>query len=238
LFHLILRARRPLVDWEAPVEYFRAMMRRSERFFRPPPDVATGPETAGPVPGEWLTPPGAPDRPALLYLHGGGWTLGWTNIHRRMVAHLGKAAGVRAFAVDYRLAPEHPFLAALDDCLAAYRWLLGERPPREVVIAGDSAGGNLALACLLALRDAGDPLPAAAVCLSPMTDLEGTGASFHTRRDVALTPEFALNMARHYASGRDVRDPLLSPYHGDVRGLPPLLIPAVQRPGGRSFSSR
>jgi acetyl esterase/lipase len=127
--------------------------------------------------------------------------------------------------VDYRLAPEHPFPAALEDCLAAYRWLLGTGiSPLDIVIAGDSAGGNLTLTTLLSLRDAGDPLPAAAVCIAPMTDLEGTGESFRTKDDPALTAEFALKVARHYAGDHDLRLPLLSPYHGDLRGLPPLLI--------------
>lgn len=239
MLRLLLRVRRHFVDREAPVERFRAMVRRSEPFFAPPADVAVRPEVGGPVPGEWLVPPSAPERPVLLYLHGSGWTLGWTNSHRRMVAYLAKAAGVRAFAVDYRLAPEHAFPAALDDCLGPYRWLLrdGGLSPREVVVAGDSAGGNLTLACLLALRDAGEP-PPAAVCIGAMTDFEGTGASFHTRRDVTLPPGFALEMARHYAAGHDPRDPRLSPLHGDPRGLPPLLLQAGSDEVLRSDSER
>jgi acetyl esterase/lipase len=220
-----LKFRKALIDWEAPVERFRAMMSRSERVLKPPRDVVITPVTAGEVPGEWVEPPGASARSVILYLHGGGWTLGWTSVHRRLVALLCRAAGMRALAVDYRLAPEHPFPAALDDCVAAYRWLLENgAAPRDVAVAGDSAGGNLTLTTLLSLRDAGDPLPAAAVCLSPMTDLEGTGASFRTNDDVAVTAEFALAMARHYAGGRDLRLPLLSPHHGDLRGLPPLLV--------------
>jgi acetyl esterase/lipase len=144
-----------------------------------------------------------------------------------MVGHLCLAAGCRALAVDYRLAPEHPFPAALEDCLGAYRWLLkGVSLPRNLVIAGDSAGGNLTLATLLSLRDAGDPLPTAAVCLSPATDLEGTGESFWTKRDPVQTPGFVLAMVRHYANGLDLRTPLVSPHYADLRGLPPLLIHA------------
>ena len=128
---------------------------------------------------------------------------------------------------DYRLAPEHPFPAALEDCLGAYRWLLkGGSLPGDMVIVGDSAGGNLTLATLMSLRDAGDPLPDAAVCISPATDLEGTGESFWTKKDPLQTPEFVLAMVRHYASGQDLRSPLLSPHYGDLRGLPPLLIHA------------
>jgi acetyl esterase/lipase len=222
---LILKVRRAFIDWEAPVERFRAMVRRSEPHFKLPRDVDVKPAVTDGVPGEWLIPRDASPRPVLLYLHGGGWTLGWNQIHRRMVAHLCRAAAIRALAVDYRLAPEHPFPAALEDCRAAYRRLLKDgTAPGDIVIAGDSAGGNLTLAMLLALRDAGDPLPAAAVCISPMTDLEGTGESFRTKKDPALTAEFALLMARHYAGEQDPRLPLLSPYHGDLRGLPPLLI--------------
>jgi acetyl esterase/lipase len=130
-------------------------------------------------------------------------------------------------AVDYRLAPEHPFPAALDDCLTAYIWLLTEgTSPREIVIAGDSAGGNLTLATLLALHDAREPLPAAAVCISPVTDFEGTGETFRTNKDPVLTAEFALAVRRHYAGGQDPKVPLLSPLHADLHDLPPLLLHA------------
>lgn len=174
---------------------------------------------------EWIIPPNALAQPIILYLHGGGWTLGWNNSQRWMVAHICQAAASRALAVDYRLAPEDPFPAALEDCLAAYRWLLKSgTSPRQIVIAGDSAGGNLALATLMALRDAGDPLPAAAVCISPMTDLAGTGESFSTNKDPLLTARFALSMARYYAGNQDPRLPLISPHYGNLGGLPPLLI--------------
>jgi acetyl esterase/lipase len=225
LVRLILNVRRRLINWDASVEEFRAIMKRGERTFRPPRDVAVTPVMAGAVPAEWLIPPSASPRAVILYLHGGAWTLGWTNIHRRLVAQLARAATSRALAVDYPLAPEHPFPAALEDCLATYRWLLSSgTAPQDVVIAGDSAGGNLTLATLMSLRDAGDPLPAAAVCLSPATDLAGTGESFRTVKDPAQTAEFVLGMVRHYAGSHDVKSPLLSPLYGDFRGLPPLLV--------------
>ncbi len=149
----------------------------------------------------------------------------WNNIERRMAAHICQAAASRALAVDYRLAPEHPFPAALEDCLTVYHWLLKNgTSPENIVIAGASAGGNLTLAMLLSLRDAGDPLPAAAVCISPVTDLAGTGESFLAKQDPALTAEFVLTMNRHYAGNQDLRSPLLSPHYGNLRGLPPLLI--------------
>src|SRR3954466_14254633 len=129
---LALRLRKPLVDWEAPADRFRAMATRSARLFPPPPDAAIAPVDAGGVPAEWLTPPGASPRPVILYLHGGGWTLGWTDLHRRIVAYICQSSGCRALAVDYRLAPEQPFPAALEDCLSAYRWLLdGGTSPRD-----------------------------------------------------------------------------------------------------------
>jgi acetyl esterase/lipase len=227
VIRLILNMRRALFNWDAPVEKFRAMMTRRDHIFKPPPDVAVQRITAGEVRGEWLTPPGASSRSVVLYFHGGAWTLGWTGIHRRMVAHLCQAAASRAFAVDYRLAPEDPFPAAPEDCLAAYRWLLQEGTrPQDIVIAGDSAGGNLTLTTLMSLRDAGDRLPAAAVCISPATDLEGTGESFWTIKDPVMRPEFVLRMRRLYTRDHDVRSPLISPLYGDLRGLPPLLIHA------------
>jgi acetyl esterase/lipase len=240
---LALRARRPFVAWEAPVESIRAVMGRGDRHFRPPREVAIRPEPAGPVPGEWLVPHGAPARPVFLYLHGGGWSLGWTGIYRRMVAHLALAAGVRAFATDYRLAPEHPFPAALEDSLAAYRWLVaGGVPPGEIVLGGDSAGGNLTLACLLALRAAGEPLPAAAVCISPATDLATPRPSFDADRDPLLSSKLARNMMRWYAGDRDLTDPRLSPSYGNLRGLPPLLVQAggdeLLRDDAEAFAAR
>ena len=177
------------------------------------------------ISAEWIIPPQVSSRSVILYLHGGGWTAGWYNSHRWLVAHIGQAAKSRALAVDYRLAPEEPFPAALEDCLAVYRWLLKDgTPPEQIVMAGDSAGGNLVLTTLMALRDAGDPLPAAAVCISPMTDLAGTGESFSGNKDALLTAKFALLMARHYYGNQDSRLPLISPHNGNLTGLPPLLI--------------
>ncbi len=227
VIRLILDFRRSRFDWNAPPERFRALMKRQERFFKPPRDVDIQPVAPGGPRGEWLSPPGASRHSVLLYLHGGAWVLGWGNIHRRMVAHLSRAANCRALGVDYRLAPEHPYSAARDDCLAAYRWLLQNGTlPRDIVIAGDSAGGNLTLGTLMSLRDASEPLPAAAVCISPATDLAGTGESFWTIKDPVLTPEFVLAMCRHYAGNLDLHSPLISPHYGDVHGLPPLLIHA------------
>ena len=221
----ILQLRKAGIDWNMPVEKWRARMAWSDRFVKLPRQVKIKRDVAEAVPVEWLIPPNVSSQSVICYIHGGAWTFGWTNLHRRMVSYISQAAASRALAVDYRLAPEYPFPAALEDCVAAYRWLLQiGTSPRNIVIAGDSAGGNLALATLYTLRDAGDPLPAAAVCISPMTDLAGTGDSFLTNNDPALTAAFALSMVRRYVGGQDVHLPTLSPHYGDLRGLPPLSI--------------
>jgi acetyl esterase/lipase len=163
----------------------------------------------------------------VLYLHGGGYCLGSLASHRALVARLSAEAKARVLSVDYRLAPEHPYPAAVDDAVAAYRWLLSEGVAADrIAIAGDSAGGGLTLATLLALKDAGDALPAAAVPLSPWTDLEGTGESVRTRAavDLMIQADRLKESADLYANGVDLREPRLSPLHGDYTGLPPLLI--------------
>src|SRR5262245_2670852 len=146
------------------VEDSRAMFEQIAGLFPLPPDVVTEPVQAGSARAEWVRVPGSrPDR-TLLYLHGGGYMLGSLNTHRELVARLARALGARALHVDYRLAPEHACPAAVEDATAAYRWLLASgAAPGSIAIAGDSAGGGLALATLLALRDAGEPLPAAYV---------------------------------------------------------------------------
>jgi len=182
---------------------------------------------AGGVPSEWVEAPGSTDRATLLYLHGGGYTIGSVRTHRALVSRLATATGARGLTVDYRLGPEHPFPAAVDDALAAYRWLVrGDADPGRVVVGGDSAGGGLTVALLVALRDAGEPLPGAAVSISPWADLACTGESMTTRaaRDPMVQREPLLQMAAAYLGGQDARNPLASPIHADLRGLPPLLV--------------
>jgi epsilon-lactone hydrolase len=192
-----------------------------------PPDVKCTPVNAGGVPAEWIVAPGAAEDRFLLYLHGGGYVLGSINTHREMISRMSRAAGARALALEYRLAPESPFPAAVDDATAAYRWLLSQgAKPARTVIAGDSAGGGLALATLVALRDAKLPLPAAGVCLSPWADMEGVGASMTSKakEDPVVQKEGLLGMAKLYLGGADPKTPLAAPLHADLRGLPPLLI--------------
>ena len=165
----------------------------------------------------------------ILYLHGGGYRIGSPACYRGFGSHLAAAAGATVVVVDYRLAPEHPFPAAVDDAVAAYRALLDAgTPPSQLAIAGDSAGGGLTVATLLALRDAGLPQPAAAVCISPWADLTVTAASYD--RCAATDPYFsraqAEESAADYLGGADPTNPLASPALGDLAGLAPVLVHA------------
>lgn len=220
------RARRPSRD--ASIGELRDMFERIVRLLGPPPDgVAIAPVTLGHLKAERFTPSGAPTDSSALYLHGGGYCIGSLNTHRTFVAHLAKSAGIRFVSVDYRLAPENPFPAAVDDAISAYRALTrGGAFPNRIVVGGDSAGGGLTLAALAALRDAGDPLPAAAFTLSPWTDLANTGASVDSRAsaDPLLEPWELYAFADRYLDGSDPRNSLASPLYGDFRGFPPLLI--------------
>jgi len=178
---------------------------------------------------EWIGPPNAQSDAVLLYLHGGGGVLGLSNLHRNLVGYISSDCNLRCLIPDYRLAPENPFPIGLNDCLAAYSWLLTQGfDPGRIGIAGDSAGGYLTLSCLLAIRDAGLPLPAAAICISPNTDPTCTGQSMKTnaRRDAWLSPKFAKTMMHHYVNNHDLDDPHLSPLIADLHGLPPILIHA------------
>ena len=177
---------------------------------------------------EWLRPRDAHHSRVLLYLHGGGYVLGSLNTHRSLVGSLAQRTGLNVLTINYRKAPDHPFPAALDDARRAYRWLLRHgHQPHDIVVGGDSAGGGLALALLLALRDAGEALPAAGIGLSPWTDLNlPITALRRVAREEALLLE-ALQMRTWgplYAHKTPITHPLLSPAQADLHGLPPLLI--------------
>jgi epsilon-lactone hydrolase len=193
----------------------------------PPPGTIVEPFDAGGVPAEWVTAAGADSARVLMYLHGGAYQVGSPAAARRMIALISAAAQVRVLSVGYRLAPEHPFPAAVDDALTAYRFLLHSgTDPAAIAIAGDSAGGGLTLAALVALRDAGDPLPVAAVAISPWTDLALTGESLVTRADadVMIKPDGIRESVATYLAGADPRHPYASPLYADLHGLPPVLI--------------
>ena len=184
--------------------------------------------TAGSVPAEWFRGDGLDDRRVLLYLHGGGYSLGSIDSHRDLIARVCLATGAPALALDYRLAPEHRFPAQLEDARAAYRWLL-ERgfAPERVVVAGESAGGGLTLSLLVATRDAGDPLPAAAAILSPWVDLEASGTSLEANAPYDYIHKKVLHAyARRFVRPHELRHPLAAPLHAELSGLPPLLVQA------------
>jgi len=214
-----------------PVEELREAGRRKAAQIPIPADVTCTPVDAGGVPGEWIVAPGADARGALLYLHGGGYYRGAIATVREMCGRLSRAAGLRVLAIDYRLAPEYPFPAALEDALAALRWLRtqgcpGGCTPGELAVGGDSAGGGLAVALLVALREAGEPLPGAAVCLSPWVDLTHSGESMTALAgdDPSLSRSYLERFAGLYLDGADPRDPRASPLFADLTGLPPLLV--------------
>ncbi len=192
-----------------------------------PKDVRIETIDAGDVRSEWQTVPSAMEDRVLLYIHGGGWILGSPNDHRLLTVALGQAAKMQVLSVDYRLAPEYPFPAQLEDCAAVYSWLLSKGVKSEnIIIAGDSAGGSLTLTTLLKLRDDGIPLPAGAVCLSPSTDIMLSDNSYFKNGETdPILGDIGLFWWIHaYKAGTDFGDPLISPLYADLKGLPPLLF--------------
>lgn len=199
-----------------------------ESYAAPAPDgvVAEVVDAAG-VPGELLLSDSGRSANTILYFHGGGYEAGSPGTVRALAGALVKSTGISCLSVDYRLAPEHPCPAAVDDAVASYRWLLAQgATPESIVVAGDSAGGGLAVATLLALQTSDLPLPAGAVLLSPWVDLTLAGASFreNVAADFILVPEMLRRAADAYAGQRPKNDPLVSPLFGEMEGLPPLLI--------------
>jgi epsilon-lactone hydrolase len=203
--------------------------------------VTTKPVSAHGVDAEWIVPPNTTRDKAILYLHGGGFRLGSVASHRDLIARIADASGCRVLAINYRLAPEHRFPAPLDDTLTAYHWMLDQGfRPSDIALAGDSAGGNLALAAMLSLRGGGLPLPVAAALMSPWTDLTASGASYVSRvhADPIHQRKMILALARNYlGEGGDPRDPLASPVFADLAGLPPLLIQVGDRETVRDDST-
>ena len=190
-------------------------------------NVSCEPLSIDGIPAEWIVPDEASDQAVLLYLHGGGYCIGSINTHRGMVSHIAKAAETRALLIDYRLAPEYPFPAAVEDSTAAYKWLLSQGiADRDIIIAGDSAGGGLTVSTLLSLKEKKLPLPSAAVLISPWVDLTITGESAISKADVdpIATKEGLSEMAEAYMGDTAPRTPLASPIFAELEGLPPMLI--------------
>ena len=208
------------------IEEQRAKQEKSTRFIKFPVNTRCQPVSVDGISAEWIEAPDA-NLGVMLYLHGGAYALGSVKVHREFIARLAHATSTRIIAINYRLAPEHPFPAALEDAHTAYRWLLAQGfAPSRIIIAGDSAGGGLTLAMLTALRDAGEALPAGAVCISPWLDLALTGASFqkNAKIDPILSADILEIYAKYYAGEQALTTPLLSPLYANMKGLPPLLI--------------
>jgi epsilon-lactone hydrolase len=210
------------------LEELRSTFTPADRPHPIPDDVQVTDVDAGGVPAHWLTAPGADPGRVLLFLHGGGFELGSVRTDGELATRLGRHGRMRVLFPEYRLAPEHPFPAAIDDVLAVWRWLRTEQgmSAASMAVAGDSAGGGLATALLVATRDAGEALPAVAVLMSPTVDLTSSGASMTERvdQDPISTPAMLRQFAADYLAGADPKTPLASPLFASLTGLPPLLI--------------
>ena len=190
-------------------------------------DITTSRVGANGVPSEWISAPESASERVILYLHGGGYVIGSVRTHRALVAHLARAAKSRVLALDYRLAPESLFPSPVEDAVSGYRWLLNQGiAPEKISIAGDSAGGGLVISTLVALKNVGEPLPSAGVCISPWVDMEASGESYssNAEADPSVSRSRILKMAETYMDGKNPRAPLASPIYADLSGLPPLLI--------------
>lgn len=228
--HLMkFRLKPEVIDWktfEAIKGFRRDVELGAGKFGKLPQGLEVLPVTVGSVPAEWITPKNDPRDRVMLYFHGGGYISGTCAAHRSIVAKFVAGTGIPALLFEYRLAPENRFPAALDDALTTYQWLLDQGiAPSRIVFVGDSTGGGMEMAAMLALKDKGLPLPAAAVAYSPATDFKCTGESHQTKMNVCLSPPgSALAFGKHYAGDSDPGHPYISPLYGDLHGFPPLLI--------------
>jgi monoterpene epsilon-lactone hydrolase len=208
------------------VDEQRSRQEKTTRYVKIPKEIHCQPFKINDISAEWISCSPAVDG-VILYLHGGAYSLGSINVHREYLARLALSTRVKVLAINYRLAPEHPFPAALEDSVTTYHWLLEQGyASSRIVIAGDSAGGGLTVSTLLSIRDAGDPLPACAICISPWLDLTFPGKSIKTKaiNDSILNFDQLEIYAKYYAGDFDRNLPLISPAFADLKGLPPLLI--------------
>lgn len=217
------------INWGSTPEEIRATFEKEIVPQYPHPAARVETLDVSGIASDLIAPSNAAIDCIVLYFHGGGFVFGSRKTHRRLVCDLAHAAGIKALVPDYRLAPEHPFPAAIEDALTAYRWLIndGGFESAHIAIAGDSAGGNLTLALVQKLREVGEPLPAAALLWSPWTDLQGTGETIKTKAET--DPVFSGSglgpiLAPAYLPQGNFDDPLVSPIHADLTGFPPLLI--------------
>ncbi len=214
-------------DMNTSIQGFRDQCEKgAARYAKIPEGVTVIEEDIEGMKSEWIAPIGSDPTKVIMYVHGGGYVSGSCLDHRAFVSKFAKSCAYTNLVYEYRLAPEFPFPAALDDSVTIYKALLAKGYSNDnIIIAGESAGGGLALALLLALKEQNIALPAAGVAISPWTDLTCTGESYHTKNKVSLAPMNSwLVFSKHYAGNYDLTNPLISPLFGDLRGLPPLYI--------------
>ncbi len=224
IMRLYLNYLKATVDWNAPIEKLRQVTDEGARLSGFPQSIQSQRVIIERFPAEWLIPPQANTHTAILYLHGGGFAMGSIKSHRGIVGRIAEAGNIRTLLIEYRLAPEHPFPAAIEDALLAYDWLR-RNGYEKIVLVSDSAGGGLALSTVISLRDKQMPMPLLVVCMSPLTDVESTGESViaNARRDPWLKVE-AKNIFKYYVGQNNCRNPLISPLYADYKDFPPLLI--------------
>lgn len=218
-----------IMDWDKPLSEIRENLEKMSGKLKIPKGLSMDLDTAKKIKSEIYIPDGSISGKYLFYLHGGGFSLGMINVNRNFIMHLAKKTGIRTLVVDYRLAPEFPYPAALIDALNAYRWLIENGiQSRDIVFVGDSAGAGLCLSLLAFLRDKKISFPAAAVCLTPLTDMKGTG---HSLKNLAKVDPYKmkdpLSIANYYFENENPENPLISPIYADLKGYPPILIQAA-----------
>ncbi len=216
------QGRFPVDDGSAFVRFRRQADRMANAVMHPRRDVAVENEPVGGADGEWLTPPDAPENPVMMFLHGGAMLFGWDNPLRRELAYLCKFSGLRAFGVDFHLAPEYRYPVAHDECYAVYRALTQQG--RRVVLVGESSGAVLALATMLRAKAAGLPQPMLCALISPAVDFGFEDARLWQFHDAFAHPRFVTEMHKHYIAGNDTRLPDLGPVYADLGGIAPLLV--------------
>lgn len=224
-----LKLKKEIIDWnnhESILKFREEVEAGAGKFGKLPKDISVEPESVDDLYAEWISPIGVSSDRVMLYFHGGGYVSGTCYSHRSITSKFVKGTGMPAFLFEYRLAPEYPYPAALDDSLKAYNWLLEKGiDPSRIVFVGDSAGGGLCLATLLAIKDREIHLPAAAVAYSPVTDFKCTGESHQSKLKVCLSPEgMTQALAKHYSGDYDLDLPYISPLYGNLEGLPPLML--------------
>jgi monoterpene epsilon-lactone hydrolase len=232
IFSMIMRYQMADFYRDLSVEAQRAKMEKYAKAIKLPDDMTCKPAKGCPVPAEWVTSPEVNDDQVILSLHGGAYFLNYGNPHRNFAARIGRSTQIRVLIPNFRLSPEHPYPAALQDVTVAYQWLLAQGySPINIAITGESSGGGLVLATLLRLRDEDISFPAAVVCICPWVDLTGSGASMESKKkaDFINNPEHMKTTAKLYAGDHDLKDPYISPLYADLSGFPPLLIQAAAR---------